>query len=91
MARIHFVVPEADKVRYVSQAGRERKSLGEWMREAAAAKLRASRRQGRFRSAAEMGEFLKECHERAGPGREPDWEETKRLILDSKIEGLATE
>lgn len=91
MARIHFVLPESDKVRYASQAARENKSLGEWMRQAAEARLRASTSQERFRSAAELRSFLAGCHARAGPGREPDWEETKQLILESKVEGLSSD
>lgn len=88
MARIHFVLPESDKNRYLSQAAREKKSLGAWMREAAAEKLQVAQKRGSFRSATELREFLSECHRRAGPGREPDWEETKQLIGDSKLDGL---
>jgi len=39
MSRIHFVVKETAKMAYQTQARREGKSLGEWLREAAEAKL----------------------------------------------------
>lgn len=91
MSRIHVVLDEVQKVRYQSQAARDGKSLGAWIREAADEKLtRHSRR--RFASSEELREYLESCWERAasdgGPDREPDWEETKKLILDSKIRGL---
>ncbi len=87
-ASIRFIVPEAEKSRYAAQAARERKSLGEWMREAAARKLRSSFRGERSRSREEFDRILREARERAGPGREPDWEDTKQGILDGKMEGV---
>ena len=91
MSRVHFVVAEVDKIRYQSQATREGKSLGAWLREAAAEKL-SSGATKRFASVEEFDEYIARCQERAaaggGPDREPDWEETKKLILDSKIRGL---
>ena len=91
MSRIHLIVNEVQKVRYQSQAAHEGKSLGAWIREAADEKLNR-RSRGRFTSSEELHKFLEGCWERAasdgGPDREPDWEETKKLILDSKIRGL---
>ena len=91
MSRIHVIVTEAQKVRYQGQAAREGKSLGAWLREAA--EERISRPSGRrFGTPEELRTYLEGCWERAaaggGPDREPDWEETKKLILDSKIRGL---
>ena len=91
MSRIHVILSEAQKVRYQSQASREGKSLGAWMREAAEEKLGRQSRE-RFRSPEELRAYLEGCWARAaaddGPDREPDWEETKKLIVDSKIRGL---
>ena len=91
MSRIHVVLDEAQKVRYQSQAAREGKSLGAWLREAAEEKIAKSAPR-RFASAEEFDAFIAECRALAaaggGPDREPDWEETKKLILDSKIRGL---
>lgn len=86
-ARIHFIADETDKVRYEAQARREGKSLGAWFRAAAEARL-AAERDRRFESADELDAFVAECQERAGPGRELDWEDTKRLLIHSKFSGL---
>lgn len=87
MARIHFIVKETAKMRYQDQARREGKSLGEWFREAADEKL-ASARPGRF-TVEELREFAAKCDAMHPPGaREMDWEDMKRIIMDSKIAGL---
>lgn len=87
MARIHFIVKETAKIRYRDQARREGKSLGEWFREAAEEKL-ASARPRRF-TVEELREFAAKCDAMHPPGaREPDWEEIKKVITDSKIAGL---
>ena len=87
VARIHFVASETDKIRYEAEARREGVSLGAWFRSAAEDKIRAGRER-RFASAAEFDAFVAECQERAGPGREPDWEDLKRLLRHSKFTGL---
>ncbi len=87
MARIHFIVKETAKMRYQDQARREGKSLGEWFREAADEKL-ASARPRRF-TVEELREFAAKCDAMHPPGgREMDWEDMKRIIMDSKIAGL---
>ena len=87
MARIHFIVKETAKMRYQDQARREGKSLGEWFREAADEKL-ASARPKRF-TVEELREFAAKCDAMHPPGeREMDWEDMKRIIMDSKIAGL---
>ena len=46
----------------------------------------------RFASVQEFDAFVAECQARSaadgGLEREPDWDETKKIILDSKIRGL---
>lgn len=87
MSRIHFIVPETDKIGYLSQARREGKSLGAWMREAAEEKLAGSRPAGRF-SLADLHAFNKRCDAAEAGRKEPDWLEQKRLIAESKVRGL---
>jgi hypothetical protein len=87
MSRIHFVVSEAEKAGYRSQALLEGKSLGAWLREAAEEKLAAARPAKRF-SAADLRRFFEECDVRSAERKEPDWPEQKRLIAESKIRGL---
>jgi len=86
MARIHFVVSETAKTSYRSQARRDGKSLGQWLREAADEKLAAAR-PAKF-TLEELREFNAACDARRSDAPEPDWEEAKRIIAASKIAGL---
>ena len=82
-ARIHFVARESAKMAYRTQARREGKSLGEWLREAADEKLAAAR--PRKFTVEELREFAARCDARHPPGaREPDWPETKRLLVETR-------
>ena len=86
-SRIHFVVKETAKMAYQTQARREGKSLGEWLREAADEKL-ATARPRKF-TVEELRDFAAGCDALHPPGaQEPDWSEAKRIIAESKIAGL---
>ncbi len=86
-SRIHFVAREAAKMAYRTQARREGKSLGEWLREAADEKL-ADARPPKF-TVEELREFAAACDaDRPAGFREPDWSEAKRIIAESKVAGL---
>ena len=71
MPRIHFVVNETAKIAYQTQASREGKSLGQWMREAAAGKLAAT--SPRKFTLDELERFNAECDARRSDQPEPDW------------------
>ena len=71
MPRIHFVVNETAKIAYQTQASREGKSLGQWMWEAAAGKLAATR--PRKFTLEELERFNAECDARRSDQPEPDW------------------
>ena len=88
MARVQLVISDADKSRFVSQARREGMSLSAWLRAAAHNRLAEREKVKRFESEEEMREFFRRCHERAGPGPEPDWEEYLEIINESKLRGL---
>ena len=88
MARVQLVMPDTDKDRYVRQARREGLSLSEWLLLAAREHLDRKQKLEKFKSEEEMRAFFEECHERAGPGREPDWEEHLAVINESKMKGL---
>ena len=79
MARVQLVIPDSDRDRYVYQAQREGMTFSAWLRAAAEERL-AKQQPKRFESVEELREFFRECNERAGPGRELDWEESKRVI-----------
>ncbi len=42
----------------------------------------------RFESSEDLRRFFEECDAREGPGVEPDWEEHKRVIGESRLLGL---
>ncbi|MDE2877649.1 hypothetical protein [Candidatus Palauibacter soopunensis] len=88
MSRIHFVVKEAEKVRYQAQASREGKSLGQWLREAADERLAAAR--PRKFTLEELREFNAACDARRSDAPEPDWPEVKRVISESRLSGIET-
>ncbi len=82
-SRIHFVVKETAKVAYQTQARREGKSLGAWLREAAEEKLSTARR--RKFTGDELREFATQCDALHPPGsREPDWPEVKRMLVETR-------
>ena len=82
MARVQLVMSDADREGYLHQARREGMTFSAWLRAAAEERLAKQKQQQtkRFESVEELWAFFKECDERAGPGREPDWEEAKRII-----------
>ena len=86
MSRIHFVVKETAKIAYQTEASREGKSLGQWMREAAEEKLAATR--PRKFTPGELERFNAECDARRSDQPEPDWLEAKRVIAESRLLGL---
>ena len=83
MSRIHFVVREAAKTAYQDQARREGKSLGEWLREAAEEKLTVATT--RKFTVEELREFAARCDALHPPdAREPDWPETKQMLVETR-------
>ena len=51
-------------------------------------KATATGRARRFESLEDLQRFFAECDAREGPGVEPDWEEHKRAIEESRLKGL---
>jgi len=84
--RIHILVDEADKIRYRTQAEREGKSLGAWLREAADEKL-AAVYEPALETVEELDRFFAACDARE-TGTEPDWDQHRAVIERSRTEGL---
>lgn len=80
--RIQLLVEEAEKERFRRRAEREGKSLSEWLREAAREKLAVAEERARLDSRDELRAFFEAC-DRREEGREPDWEEHRRVIGES--------
>lgn len=88
MARVQLVIPDEDRDRFMHQARREGMSFSAWLRAAARERLERKQQTRVFESEADLEAFWRECDERAGPGREPDWEEHLKVINASRSKGL---
>lgn len=88
MARIHLVLPDADKDRFARQAQIEGMSLSQWLRTAAHERLERSRRSGSW-SLLELESFFRKCDELDGPEQEPDWSEHLRALDKSRLSGIS--
>ena len=88
MARVQLIIPDEDKARFVRQARREGLSFSAWLRAAAHERLEEQQRTRRFQSQEDLQRFWAKCAEREGPGVEPDWEEHRQTIHESKTRGL---
>ena len=88
MARVQLIIPDEDRDRFVDQARREGMSFSAWLRAAARDRLEAQQRAKRFKSPEDLKRFFEKCAEREGTGVEPDWEEHKRAIEESILDGL---
>ncbi|MGH7565919.1 MAG: plasmid mobilization protein [Gemmatimonadota bacterium] len=79
--RIHLVVREEEKERYRRSAEEAGLTLSEWLREAAREKLASNAQAGRIKTVEDLDAFFAECDSRhQGEGREPDWEDHKKVI-----------
>ena len=88
MARVQLIIPDEDRDRFVRQARREGLTFSAWLRAAARERLETRQRSERFKSSEDLKRFFEKCSEREGPGVEPDWEEHKRTIEESVLDGL---
>ena len=91
MARVQIIIPDEDRDRFFSQAKREGMTLSAWLRAAARERLDSRRDVRRLKSPAELEAFFRECNAKAGPGREPDWEEHLANMRESQLRGIADE
>ena len=84
MARVHLIIPDEDRDRFVRQARREGLTFSAWLRAAARDRLEQQQRSDSFESPAHLEEFFRECDALEGPDQEPDWEEHLRVIDESR-------
>jgi len=80
--RIQVILDEEEATRFKSQAMKESKSLSAWLREAGKKMIEINQQQKRLTDPSSLERFFQECDEREN-GIEPDWEDHKKLILDS--------
>ena len=79
--RIQVIIDENEAARFKSQAMKESKSLSAWLRDAGRKMLEMNQEANALRDSGALRRFFQICHDREG-GREPEWEEHKRLILE---------
>ena len=84
--RIHLVLDAAEKERFRRMAVREGKTLSAWLREAARERAQAVEGRRGLETESKLKRFFDECDARES-GREPDWEQHKRVIGDSQRSG----
>ena len=80
--RVQVILDEEEVSRFKSQAMKESKSLSAWLRDAGKKMIEINRQQRRLTDPDSLNRFFRKCDEREN-GVEPDWEDHKRLILDS--------
>ena len=90
MARVQLIVPDEDRDRFVQQARMEGMTFSAWLRAAAHERLNQRQSAERFASADDLGRFFRACDTRRGAGVEPDWEEHKRAMEQSRADDLPT-
>jgi len=81
--RVQVILNEEEVTRFKSQAMKESKSLSAWLRDAGKKMIEINRRQQRLTDPDSLNRFFRKCNEREN-GVEPDWEDHKRFLLDSK-------
>ena len=88
MARVQLIIPDEDRDRFVHQARKEGLTFSAWLRVAARERLKAQESAKRFESPDDLRRFFEECDARRESGVEPDWEDQKRAIEESRLQGL---
>ena len=80
--RVQVILDEEEVTRFKSQAMKESKSLSAWLRDAGKKRIEIGRQQQRLTDPDSLNRFFRKCNDREN-GVEPNWEDHKRLILDS--------
>jgi len=87
--RVQVLLTEGERERFRRCADDVGTSLSNWFREAALEKAEQQERHDRLDTVEKLEAFFAECDRRnRGRGREPDWEDVKKMIAESKIHGL---
>ena len=79
--RVQVILNEEEAARFKSQAQRESKSLSAWLREAGNKMIDLENLQEPLTSPESLEKFFQQCDARER-GKEPDWEEHKKLITE---------
>ncbi len=80
--RVQVILDEKEVTQFKSQAVKESKSLSAWLRDAGKKMIEINGQQQRLTDPDSLKRFFRKCDE-SGNDPEPDWEDHKKLILDS--------
>ncbi len=86
--KVQVILDEEEALRFKRLARREAKSLSAWLRDAGRKMLEEHRRRMSLRDPALLERFFKEC-DLWQEGREPEWDEHKRLILNGHSSSMS--
>jgi len=86
--RVQVVLDEREREAFRRQARQEGQSLSAWLREAGRARLKEGESKPQFSNPEALAEFFARCDDNAGSGVEPDWAEHRRVLEDSRRQGL---
>lgn len=90
MARVHLIIPDTDRDRFVHQARLEGMTLSGWLRTAAEERLKQRERLEPFTSSEGVRDFFRAYDEGEADVREPDWEEHLQTLHESKMSGTGS-
>ena len=79
--RVQVILDDKEATEFKAQAVKEAKSLSAWLREAGLKMLEERKQWRPLSDSNALKRFFTQCNNRE-KGREPDWEEHKKLILD---------
>ena len=88
MPKIELALSARDVARYAEAADRSGQSLNAWLLEAAEHRLAGERSKG-ITSAEGLRTFFEHCDADRAVELEPNWDEQRRLIERSRLDGLS--
>ncbi len=88
MSRVQVVLSEIEREEFRRAAAREGLSMSEFLRRAARDRL-AALAPKKLSTAEDLEAFFREC-DRRQKGLEPDWEQHRAVIEESKVAGKPT-
>ena len=87
--RVQVLLTEEERERFRRCAAKAGTSLSTWLREAGLAEATRRDKRDQLDTVEKLEAFFAECAERnRDRGREPDWDDVKKMILDSKSHGI---
>ncbi len=84
--RVQVILEETEREAFRTIAEQEGLSLSAWLRQAGKDRLAAKTQQKTIRNRKDLRRFFKACDSQKA-GKEPDWDEQKKVIAQSQTSG----